>query len=49
MRKTIALGAALILLQLTLLAYGLQQERTWGGPDRDGAQGLLLPLTAAFK
>ncbi len=40
MRKTIALGAALTLLQLTLLAYMLQQERTWGGPDRDGAQGV---------
>jgi len=40
MRKTIALGAALTLLQVTLLAYALQQEQTWGGPDRDGAQGV---------
>jgi hypothetical protein len=40
MRKPIALGAALTLLQLTLLAYVLQQERTWGGADRDGAQGV---------
>ena len=37
MRKTIGLGAALTLLQVTLLAYVLQQERTRGGPDRDGA------------
>ena len=40
MRKTIAFGAALTLLQVTLLAYVLQQERTWGGPDSDGAQGV---------
>ena len=40
MRKTITLGAALTLLHVTLLAYVLQQERTWGGPDRDGAQGV---------
>ena len=32
-----------------LLAYVLQQERTWGGADRDGAQGVwLLPPTTAF-
>lgn len=40
MRKTIVLGAALALLQVTLLGFVLQQERTWGGPDRDGAQGV---------
>jgi hypothetical protein len=48
MRKTIVLGAALTLLQVTLLAYVLQQERTWGGPDGTARKGLLLPLTAAF-
>ena len=34
------MGAALTLLQITILAYVLQQEQTWGGPDRDGAQGV---------
>src|SRR5262245_41789504 len=33
-------GLALILNTFTLLAYDLQQERTWGGVDRDGAQGV---------
>jgi len=42
MRKTIALGTALILLQISLLAYVLLQERTWGGPDRDGANGVAV-------
>jgi hypothetical protein len=42
MRKTIVLGTALILLQIPLLAYVLLQERTWGGPERDGAQGVAV-------
>jgi hypothetical protein len=42
MRKTIALGTTLILLQIPLLAYVLLQERTWGGPERDGAQGVAV-------
>ena len=42
MRKTIVVGAALTLLSVTLLAYVLQQGRTWGGPDRDGAQGVAV-------
>ena len=42
MRKTILLGTTLILLQIPLLAYVLLHERTWGGPDRDGAQGVAV-------
>ena len=42
MRKTIVLGTSLILLQIPLLAYVLLQERTWGGPDRDGANGVAV-------
>ena len=42
MRKTIVLGTTLILLQIPLLAYLLLQERTWGGPLRDGAQGVAV-------
>jgi hypothetical protein len=42
MRKTIVLGTSLILLQIPLLAYVLLQERTWGGPDRDGAHGVAV-------
>ena len=42
MRKTIALGTTLILLQIPLLAYVLQQEHTWGGPERDGAQRVAV-------
>jgi hypothetical protein len=40
MRKTIVLGTMLILVQLPLLAYVLLQERTWGGVERDGANGV---------
>ena len=42
MRKTIVLATALILFQISLLAYVFQQERTWGGPDRDGANGVAV-------
>ena len=42
MRKTIALGTTLILLQIPLLAYVLQQEHTWGGLERDGANGVVV-------
>ena len=42
MRKTIVLASALILVQISLLAYVFQQERTWGGPDRDGAQAVAV-------
>src|SRR5262245_2769711 len=41
-RKFVLLVAGLpfILNAFTLLAFELQQQRTWGGPDRDGAQGV---------
>src|SRR5262245_32042044 len=42
MRKTIVLGAVLSLFQIPLLAYVLEQERTWGGLERDGAQGIAV-------
>ena len=42
MRKTILLGTSLILLQVPLLAYVLLHERTWGGVDRDGANGVAV-------
>jgi hypothetical protein len=42
MRKTIVIGSALLLLQIPLMAYVLVQERTWGGPERDGAQGVAV-------
>lgn len=42
MRKAIVFGAALTLLQIPLIAYVLLQERTWGGPERDGAQGVAV-------
>ena len=42
MRKTILLGASLILIQIPLLAYVLLHERTWGGVDRDGANGVAV-------
>ncbi len=42
MRKTMVLATTLILLQIALLAYVPLQERTWGGFDRDGAQGVAV-------
>lgn len=42
MRKTMVIGIALLLLQIPLLAHVLVQERTWGGADRDGAQGVAV-------
>jgi hypothetical protein len=42
MRKTIVLGTTLILLQISLLAHVLLQERTWGGSNMDGAQGVAV-------
>src|SRR5688572_21512593 len=41
-RTTVLLvtGFSFILNAFNLLAYDLQQERTWGGPDRDGALGV---------
>ena len=42
MRKIMLLGISLILLQIPLIAYVLLQERTWGGPDRDGANGVAI-------
>ena len=42
MRKNVLLAATLILVQIPLLAFVLMQERTWGGPDRDGAQGVAV-------
>jgi hypothetical protein len=37
MRKTIVFGAALLLVQIPLLALTLLQERTWGGANTDEA------------
>ena len=37
MRKTIAIGAALLLAQVSLLAFTLLQARTWGGANHDDA------------
>jgi len=42
MRKTIVLGTTLILLQIPLQAHVLLQQRTWGGADRDGANGVAV-------
>jgi hypothetical protein len=42
MRKTIVLGTVVILVQIPLLAYVSVQERTWGGPERDGALGVAV-------
>ena len=42
MRKTMLVGTSLILLQIPLIAYVLLQQRTWGGPDRDGASGVAV-------
>lgn len=42
MRKTIVLGTLLLLLQLPLQAHVLLQQHTWGGPDRDGANGVAV-------
>ena len=42
MRKTIMLGAILILVPVPLLAYVLLAERTWGGAERDGANGVAV-------
>lgn len=47
MRKTIVIGAALILLHIPLLAYVLVQERTWGGPDGTERRGWQSPAMAA--
>ena len=37
MRKTVVIGAALLLVQASLLAFTLLQERTWGGANNDDA------------
>src|SRR5262245_17394801 len=42
MRKTIVIGLALILVQIPLLAFLLVQQKTWGGVDRDGANGVAV-------
>jgi len=47
MRKTIVLATTLALLQIPLLAYVLLQERTWGGLERDGAQGVAAAADGA--
>jgi hypothetical protein len=44
MRKTIVLGTTLILSQIPLQAHVLLQQRTWGGPERDGAQGVAVAI-----
>ena len=48
MRKTIALGAALTLLQITILAYCFSRNRRGAVRTGTARKGLLLPLTAAF-
>lgn len=42
MRKTIVLGTTLILSQIPLQAHVLLQQRTWGGANRDGANGVAV-------
>lgn len=42
MRKTIVLGTTLILSHIPLQAHVLLQQRTWGGPERDGAHGVAV-------
>jgi hypothetical protein len=42
MRKTIVLGTMFILLHIPLQAHVLLQQRTWGGPERDGANGVAV-------
>ena len=42
MRKTVVLGAGLILLQIPLLALTLLQERTWGGANLDEANEVAV-------
>ena len=42
MRKTIVLGTTLLMLQAPMAADVLLQQRTWGGPDRDGANGVAV-------
>jgi len=37
MRKTLGIGAALLLAQVSLFAFTLLQERTWGGANHDEA------------
>lgn len=37
MRKTLVIGAGLLLVQIPLLALTLLQEATWGGPNHDDA------------
>jgi len=42
MRKTIVLGTTLLMLQAPMAAHVLLQQRTWGGPERDGANGVAV-------
>ena len=42
MRKTIVIGACLLLLQIPLLALTLLQERTWGGADTDDGNEIAV-------
>jgi hypothetical protein len=37
MRKTIVIGAGLLLVQISLLALTFLQDRTWGGANHDDA------------
>ncbi len=42
MRKMALIATVLILLQISLVALVLVQERTWGGPDEDKAAGVAV-------
>jgi len=46
MRKIALIATVLILLQISLVALVLVQERTWGGPDEDTAAGVAVAPTA---
>jgi hypothetical protein len=42
MRKVALLATVLILVQISLLAMVIVQQRTWGGPDTDEAAGVAV-------
>ena len=40
MKKTVVIGTALLLVRISLIAFVLLQERTWGGPQFDEGSGV---------
>jgi hypothetical protein len=44
MRKTIVIGGVLLLMQITLLALTLLQEKTWGGIETDEATEVAVGI-----